>query len=304
MSIDHETVFTSFAFSPDSDQIVVANSKGELIINKIGDHSEVQKRPTQASVILMKWFALATYDELGDVNPLLKGSAVDRFLPQIEAHKGSKEENIMKLNLYSSKPNSYSLLSSLDIDFRLALTLNGHFDLAILNLIPLLQANTTEGNPLVHDILFDRTKECFGVYHSEGGNIHKNMYLSLLSCPYLKTSRDTLVRVSLSISYLEEILVGLSHTFDSMGHSIKQIENVYVNPMYSYEDFLAKDDKFKGTTPNRDLLRIIRTGEFSTAFQKTLEDRFECYHQIADVNNVNQISSRKSPLSSATCKSC
>lgn len=132
---------TSFAFSPDCELMVVANSQGDLLVSKIGEHFEIRKRPSKSSIMFVKWLHLAKAKELININPLARNSEVDKFIPQIEAHKGSKEDNLKKLNLYNEIPQSYSLLCAMDADQKLSLIVNGYCDLATLNLQQLLSSN-------------------------------------------------------------------------------------------------------------------------------------------------------------------
>lgn len=286
INVDNETQYTSFAFSPDSDQIAVGKSNGELIVSKIGDHFEVLKWPSKSSVFLMRWLQLASQEELGELNPLLKNSAIEKFLPPIEAHKGSKEDNIMKLNLFSNPTSSYSLLCSLDVDFNLGLTINGHFDLGLIEL-PAILGKDLEANPnfAIHDIFFEQKKDFLAVLHSESAGSVREMQLSVIGCSFIKDNKDSLIRIGIYLSYLQEILTNFGHTLDALAASVKTIEVLYRTPFFSYEDLLAEDDRYKDLTPSSDLLRVFRVGEMSNAFHKFLSKSIERDH-LSDVHTV------------------
>lgn len=286
INVDHETQYTSFAFSPESDQIAVGKSNGELVVSKIGDHFEVLKWPSKSSVFLMRWLQLASPEELGELNPLLKNSAIEKFLPPIEAHKGSKEDNIMKLNLFSNPTTSYSLLCSLDTEYNLGLTINGHFDLGLIELAGIL-GKDLEVNPnfAIHDIFFEHKKDYLAVLHSENSGAEREMQLSIIRCSFIKDNKDSLIRIGIYMSYLQEILTNFGHTLDALAASVKTIEVLYRTPFFSYEDLLAEDDRYKELTPSSDLLRVFKVGEMSNAFHKFLSQSFERDH-ISDVHTV------------------
>lgn len=191
-STDHTKMYTCFAFSPNNDQIAAGNNKGGFIIANIGDHFEINKRLHKDSLYWIKWLSLARSEELRDINPLAKNSNLDKFLPQIEAHKGSVADNIMKLNIFNSMPESYTLLVSLDTDSVMGLVLNGYFEITKFDMKSVLHRRQAP-NLFIHEILFEKTRDTMLVYHSEGGNIHKNMYLSLVDCSFLRYSKETVV---------------------------------------------------------------------------------------------------------------
>lgn len=246
----------------------VANCKGELQIGKISDNFELIKTPSDDSIHLLKWLSLATADEIGVVNPLSKNSLLDQFLPQIEAHKGSKEDNIMKLNLCSMNQQNYSILFTVDASSKMALLLNGYFDLGVIDLAALLQGSPVSNSLfLVHDFAVSASRDHMAILHSEGGDHSKNMYLSLADFGFLRAAKDTIAKAGQLTAYLEASLANLGLTFDSMANSLKAAERAFNSPFYTYEDLLAKEEKTKNLTPAKDLARVLRTGEISEAFR-------------------------------------
>lgn len=275
-STDQETHFTNFAFSPESEQYAVSNNRGEILVCKITDNFEIKKCPTKNTVHILKWLFLANSSEIGQVNPLAKNSAVDLFLPQIEAHKGSKEENIIALNLCTTEYSSYSILFSVDAENLLSLTLNGYFDIGTINLVSLLQGSPVAASMfIVHDLYVDKDRDQIAFFHSEGGSSSKNMYLSLCDFSFLRSSKETIIKLGIFTSYLKTIIKNLTYSLDSMAATLKTIERNFNTPFYAYEDLLAKEDRFKNLTPAKDMYRIIRTGELSASFQKFITESFD-----------------------------
>lgn len=224
----------------------------------------------------MKWLFLADSSELGQVNPLVKNSAIDTFLPQIEAHKGSKEENIVALNLCTTDFSSYSILFSVDVENHLSLILNGYFEVGTINLVSLLQGSPVASSMfIVHDFYVDKERDQIAFFHSEGGTSSKNMYLSLCDFGFLRSSKETVVKIGLFTAYLKAVLKNLTYSLDSMAATLKTIERNFNTPFYAYEDSLAKEDRYKSLTPAKDMYRIIRTGELSSSFQRFITESFE-----------------------------
>lgn len=247
---------------------------------------DLHKNPTESSVFLMRWISLARAEDFGELNPLTKNSAIDRFLPPIEAHKGSKEDNIMKLNLFSMQPISYSVLASLDTDFNLGLTINGHYDMAVIDLPHVLGKGRRPGPEfIVHDFYFDNCTRNLAVYHSQGDLENRKMSLSVLDCGFLKNNTESIIRISMYVSYLQEIITNLGHTFDAMAFNIRHIEQIYRTPFFQYEDLLNEDERYNGLPAFKDILRVARVGEMSNAFHKFLSQQFEI-DQISDVHTV------------------
>ena len=265
----------------------VSNCKGELLICKMADNFEVIKTPTEDSIHLLKWLSLATADQIGVVNPLNKNSLIDQFLPQIEAHKGSKEENIMKLNLCTLPQQAYSILFSVDTKSKVSLILNGYFDIGTIDLVCLLQGTPVSNSLfIVHDFIVELERDYIAIFHSEGGDHSKNMYLSLTDFGFLRSSKETIIKMGQYTAYFEAILSNLSLTFDSMANSLKAAERAFNTPFYNYDDCLQKEDKYKHLTPAKDLTRIIRTGEISEAFRVFISETTS--DKIVDLYSVGQ----------------
>lgn len=303
-SADGETICTAFAFSPQCDQIAISNSEGEITVCKIGDnHSDIIRKPTKSSIKLLRWLPL-----LGDnpstylPNPLQKNSVSDKFLPQIEAHKQSKEENITKMNLLHAKsPDSSSLLYSLDGDDRLALLLDGHFQVGVLTIGQLLkdgQANMSASiksnaeSLVINDMFVDYADSRLALLHStrtdEHRNQQKSMFLSILDLGYLQTSYNTLVPVTICIGTLEELAKNISHTLDSLAATCRAIADLHNQKGFLLDESLNKDERTKGFPPHKDFARTVRTGEQSSALIKMLTGTLlpnEIVQAYAKINN-------------------
>lgn len=265
----------------------VANCKGQLLIGKISDSFELMKSPSDESIHLLKWLSLATAEEVGVINPLNKSSLLDQFLPQIEAHKGSKEDNIMKLNLSAINQENYSVLFAVDSESKMTLLLNGLFDLGVIDLASILQGSPVSNSLfLVHDFSVSSSRDLMAILHSEGGDHSKNMYLSLTDFGFLRSSKEAVIKAGQLIAYVDSSLANLTLTFDSMANSLKSAERAFNSPFYTYEDLLVKDEKTKHLTPAKDLARVIRTGEISEAFRafmaETTSDKIvDMYSKVA-----------------------
>ena len=71
-----------------------------------------------------------------------------------------------------------------------------------------------------------------------------------------------------------------------MFSTLKNIDRTFNNPFFDYDDLLGADEKYKSIKTHADFLRILKTGEMSTAFPAFLKEKLEP-ENIVDVNTVD-----------------